>query len=119
MATPYITLDKHHFFYPKSKFVNKWQKLLCLHPYCASMLGKNTEHKWIHITLFEMSVPSSKECKVVTLAIDSWLEANYISLDDSPEEKLRTLIKCFAKINPSVSANLRIQLEVILSFKGE
>lgn len=83
------------------------------------MLGKNTEHKWIHITLFEMSVPSSKECKVVIEAIDSWLEANYISLDDSPEEKLRTLIKCFAKINPSVSANLRVQLEVILSFKGE
>lgn len=83
------------------------------------MLGKYTDHKWIHIALFEMNIPSSKECKTVVESLDSWLESNYISLDDSPEEKLRTLIKCFATINPSVSADLRIQLEVILSFKGE
>lgn len=70
----------------------------------------------IHEYIGDIPVPDGKVCRQTVEALNSWLEAGYISLDDPIEKKLETLIKCFNKAAPATADALRKELQIVTNF---
>ena len=108
--------DFHHYLWQKRMYNSGWAKRLREHPYCGDYIPQMTLHKQIHDEIPFIPTPEDKYCKRAYEAINSWLEAKYISMDDSPEEKLATLIKCFKVNCPKTSEALEKQKEIVTDF---
>ncbi len=78
-----------------------------------------TLHREIHQAVNNVPLPDGKYCKQALEAINSWLEANVIRLDDPVEKKVETLIKCFRINCPQTTKALERQKEIILKFYGK
>ena len=80
------------------------------------MIPKNTLHRFIHEGVSDVPLADGKSCKIAVMAINNWLEAGYISLDDSVERKLEVLIGIFNKISPKTANVLQKQLDIVRNY---
>ena len=108
--------DWHHCFFQKRHWKIGWAKVLREQPYCGASIPKNTLHRFIHENVHDVPVADGKSCKIAVMVINNWLEAGYISLDDTVEQKLRTLICIFNKMSPATANVLRKQLEIVCNY---
>lgn len=109
-------LDYHHLLYQRKHWQHGWAKILREHPYCGGYIPQDTLHRAIHAKLHDIPTPNGKDCKIAVEALDSWLNAGYISLDDDMSRKLEILAKCFRAKCPATTAMLDWQREIITKF---
>jgi len=110
--------DFHHYLWMKRMYNSGWAKRLREHPYCGDYIPQMTLHRQIHDEIPFIPTPDDKYCKCAYEAINSWLEAKYVSMNDTPEEKLTTLIKCFKVNCPETTNALVKQLDIVKTYKG-
>ncbi|MDO4802564.1 MAG: hypothetical protein Q4A15_10405 [Prevotellaceae bacterium] len=108
--------DWHHFLWIKSKWNTGYAKRLREHPYCGAYIPQMTLHREIHQELSNVPLPDGKYCKQALEAINSWLEAGFISLDDPVEKKIEMLIKCFKVNCPNTAKVLEKQRQIVSEF---
>lgn len=112
----YSSQDWHHFLWQKRHWSKGWAKRLREHPYCGATIPKYTLHRYIHEEIGDIPLPEEKYCKMAFEAIESWLEAGFISIDDPVDKKLETLVKCFNAKNPQTAEKLRKQIKIVARF---
>lgn len=108
--------DYHHILFQGRHWKQGWAKRLRGHPYCGGYIPKMTLHREIHSKIHDVPTPNGAECRIAVEALDSWLEAGYISLDDPMERKIEMIAKCFRAKCPATTAVLDWQREVVLKF---
>lgn len=108
--------DFHHFLWMRREWNHGWIKALREHPYCGALLPKTTLHRSIHEQIRHVPVPKEEYCFEALEAIQSWIEGGYISMDDSPERKLKMLIICFQHNSPDTAKALEAELKIISEF---
>ena len=108
--------DYHHIFYQKKHYKNYWAKALREHPYCGAYIPQNALHRVIHSKIHDIPTPNSADCKRAVEALDNWLEAGYISLDDSLDKKIEMVTKCFRALCPATTAMLDWQRQIVTKF---
>lgn len=109
--------DWHHCLFQKRHWHTGWAKRLREHEYCGAMIPKNTLHRFIHEGVNDVPLADGKSCRIAVEAINNWLEAGYIHLDDPLEKKLSTLISIFNKLEPRTTDVLKKQLKIVREFK--
>lgn len=109
--------DWHHCLFQKRHWHTGWAKRLREHEYCGSMIPKNTLHRFIHEGVNDVPLADGKSCRIAVEAINNWLEAGYIHLDDPLEQKLLTLITIFNTLEPRTAEVLRKQLHIVRDYK--
>lgn len=108
--------DYHHILFQGRHWKNGWAKRLREHPYCGGYIPQMTLHREIHSKIHDVPTPNGAECRIAVEALDSWLKAGYISLDDPMERKIEMIAKCFRAKCPATTAVLDWQREVVLKF---
>lgn len=108
--------DFHHNLFTRASWSKGWAKLLREHPYCGEYIPQMTLHSLIHREVKCVPVPDGAYCHMAYEAIESWLEAGYIHMNDTPEQKLETLIKCFKANSPKTAKALENQLKIVREF---
>ena len=108
--------DWHHCLFQKRHWKSGWAKVLREHSYCGAMIPKNTLHRFIHEGVNDVPLADGKSCRIAIEAINNWLEAGYISLDDPVERKLEVLIGIFNKISPKTANVLQKQLDIVRNY---
>lgn len=111
------TKDWHHYFFQKRHWKTGWAKVLREHSYCGAMIPKNTLHRFIHEGVRDVPLADGKSCRIAVGALDNWLEAGYITLEDSAERRLEILANIFNRMSPETANVLRKQLEIVCEFK--
>lgn len=113
--------NHHHILYQRKHWNNGWAKRLREHPYCWAYIPANTLHREIHAKIHDIPTPNGVDCKVAVEALDSWLEAGLISLDDRLDRKIEVIAMCFRAKCPATTAMLDWQREVVSKFysKGD
>lgn len=112
----YTAKDYHHCLWQARYWKSGWAKRLREHRYCGEYIPKATLHRQIHEAISNVPVPEGKHCRQAYEAIESWLEAGYISIDDPIQKKLETLVKCFNANSPATANALRRQIEIVARF---
>jgi len=108
--------DYHHILFQGRHWKNGWAKRLREHPYCGGYIPQMTLHREIHSKIHDVPTPNGAECRIAVEALNSWLEAGYISLDDPMERKIEMIAKCFRAKCPATTSVLDWQREVVLKF---
>lgn len=108
--------DYHHILFQGRHWKQGWAKRLREHPYCGGYIPQATLHRAIHAKIHDVPTPNGVDCKNAIIAIDSWLNAGYISLDDPIWKKIETIAKCFRANCPATVAVLDWQKEVVDKF---
>lgn len=108
--------DYHHILFQGRHWKQGWAKRLREHPYCGGYIPQMTLHREIHSKIHDVPTPNGAECRVAVEALNSWLEAGYISLDDPMERKIEMIAKCFRAKCPATTAVLDWQREVVSKF---
>lgn len=108
--------DYHHFLWTKRVWDYGWAKRLRDHPYCGAYLPQMTLHRLIHAEMANVPLPDQKACQTAYIALQSWLDAGWASLDDSPERKLEVIAKCFRAKWPKTAEALDMQRKIITEF---
>ena len=108
--------DYHHFLWMKRTWCKGWAKRLREHPYCGARLPQMTLHASIHQKMNSVPMPDANACKAAYIALNSWLEARWISLDDLPEKKLENIARCFRAGYPRTAKELDRQRQIIAEF---
>ena len=80
------------------------------------MIPKNTLHRFIHDGVNDVPLADGKSCRIAVEAINNWLEAGYIHLDDPLDQKLLTLITIFNTIEPRTAEVLKKQLHIVRDY---
>lgn len=80
------------------------------------MIPKNTLHRFIHEKVNDVPLADGQSCKIAVQAINNWLEAGYISLDDPVDRKLEVLAGIFNKTSPKTADVLRKQLNIVRDY---
>lgn len=81
------------------------------------MIPKNTLHRFIHEGVNDVPLADGKSCRIAVEAINNWLEAGYIHLDDTLAQKLVILIIIFNAIEPRTAEALVKQLHIAGEFE--
>lgn len=111
-----VRQDYHHILFQGRHWNQGWAKVLRRHRYCGAYIPKDTLHREIHSKVHDVPTPNGKDCKQAVEAINSWLEAGWISYDDPIEKKLRIIASCFRAKCPATTAILDWQREIVLKF---
>lgn len=116
MARKNNQLDYHHILFQRKHWQQGWAKTLREHPYCGGYIPQNTLHRAIHAKLHDIPTPNGRDCRIAVEAINNWLDAGYISLNDTMERKLEVIGWCFRAKCPATIAMLDCQREIIAKF---
>ena len=108
--------DYHHILFQGRHWKNGWAKILREHRYCGGYIPQMTLHREIHSKIHDVPTPNGADCRIAVEALNSWLEAGYISLDDPIERKIEMIAKCFRAKCPATTAILDWQREVVVKF---
>ena len=108
--------DYHHILFQGRHWKNGWAKILREHRYCGGYIPQMTLHREIHSKIHDVPTPNGADCRIAVEALNSWLEAGYISLDDPIEKKIEMIAKCFRGKCPATTAVLDWQREVVVKF---
>lgn len=108
--------DYHHILFQKRHWKCGWANTLREHPYCGAYIPQATLHRELHSKIHDIPTPNGAECRLAVEAIDSWLEAGYISLDDRLDKKIEVIASCFRAKCPATTAMLDWQKEVVSKF---
>nr|DAF84828.1 MAG TPA: hypothetical protein [Siphoviridae sp. ct1SN28] len=108
--------DVHHIFFQNRHWKMPWERKLRSHEYCKVKIPRDTLHHIIHDYLVEVPAPGDEACKTAYEAIENWLEAGYIHLNDSFDKRLEILKKCFSANNPATAEALETQRQIVLAF---
>lgn len=108
--------DYHHILFQKRHWKCGWAKILREHPYCGAYIPQATLHREIHSKIHDIPTPNGADCRVAVEAINSWLDAGYISLDDRLDRRIEVLTWCFRAKCPATTAMLDWQKEVVSKF---
>ena len=110
--------DYHHILFQGRHWKQGWAKKLREHPYCGGYIPQMTLHREIHSKIHDIPTPNGADCRTAVLALNNWLEAGYISLDDPLDKKIEMIAKCFRAKCPATTAVLDWQREVVAKFYG-
>lgn len=110
--------DYHHILFQGRHWKQGWAKKLREHPYCGGYIPQMTLHREIHSKIHDIPTPNGADCRTAVLALNNWLEAGYISLDDPLDKKIEMIAKCFRVKCPATTAVLDWQREVVAKFYG-
>lgn len=108
--------DYHHILFQGRHWKQGWAKILREHKYCGGYIPQDTLHREIHSKIHDIPTPNGSECRKAVEALNSWLDAGYISLDDPIERKIEMIAKCFRANCPATTAILDWQREVVIKF---
>ena len=108
--------DYHHILYQRRHWKCGWAKILREHPYCKAYIPQGTLHREIHSKIHDVPTPNGENCRIAVEALDNWLEAGYISLDDRLDVKIANITKCFRAKCPATTAILDWQREIVSKF---
>ena len=108
--------DYHHIFFQGRHYKQGYAKALRDHPYCGGYIPQQTLHREIHSKIHDVPTPNGADCRMAIEALNSWLAARYISLDDPIERKIEVLCWCFRVKCPATTAMLEWQGQVITKF---
>lgn len=111
--------DYHHILFQEKHWKQGYAKILRDHPYCGGYIPQATLHREIHSKIHDVPTPNGKDCKEALIAINSWLAAGYISIDDPMESKIEMITKCFRVKCPATAAILDWQFEIVSKFYSE
>lgn len=110
--------DYHHILFQGRHWKQGWAKKLREHPYCGGYIPQMTLHREIHSKIHDIPTPNGVDCRTAVLALNNWLDAGYISLDDPLDKKIEMIAKCFRAKCPATTAMLDWQREVVAKFYG-
>lgn len=110
--------DYHHILFQGRHWKQGWAKKLREHPYCGGYIPQMTLHREIHSKIHDIPTPNGADCRTAVLALNNWLDAGYISLDDPLDKKIEMIAKCFRAKCPATTAMLDWQREVVAKFYG-
>lgn len=108
--------DVHHILYQDRHWTKPWEKRLRNHEYCKISIPRDTLHHAIHEFVGDVPAPGDQACKIAYEAIESWLRAGYISLNDPLQARAEALRKCFAAKYPATAAALAKQVEIAKAY---
>lgn len=108
--------DFHHLLYQKRFYYTGYAKRLREHPYCGAYIPQMTLHREIHQAIPNVPIPDGKYCKQAYEAIENWLEAGYIAMNDPVEKRIDILIKCFRVNCPKTAKALTEQKKIVARF---
>ena len=108
--------DCHHILFQGRHWKCGWAKVLREHEYCKAYIPQATLHREIHSKIHDIPTPNGADCKAAVEALNSWLEAEYISLDDRLDRRIEVLAWCFRAKCPATTAMLDWQKEVVSKF---
>lgn len=112
--------DCHHLLFIGRRWSNGWAKILREHPYSKIYIPQMTLHRMIHLEVKDVPVPEGAACRMAVEAINSWLEAGYISMDDRLDRRVEVLSWCFNAKYPCTAKALLKQGEIAKEFyEGE
>lgn len=114
----YSATDWHHILWQARHWKSGWPKRIREHRYCGAYIPKATLHRRIHEFIGDIPVPDGKYCKQAYEAIENWLEAGYISLDDPIDKKIETLIICFKVNCPETTRALYKELDIVQQYRA-
>lgn len=109
-------LDYHHILYQRKHWQQGYARILREHPYCGAYIPQDTLHREIHSKIHDIPTPNGKDCRVAIEAIDSWLRAGLISLDDPLERKIEVITWCFKAKCKATTAMLEWQRDIVVKF---
>lgn len=108
--------DYHHILFQKRHWKCGWSKILREHPYCGAYIPQATLHREIHSKIHDIPTPNSVDCRIAVEAINSWLDAGYISMEDRLDRRIEVIAWCFRAKCPATTAMLDWQKEVVSKF---
>ena len=108
--------DYHHILFQGRHWSQGWAKILREHHYCGAYIPQMTLHREIHSKIHDVPTPNGKDCRQAVEAINSWLEAKWISYDDPIEKKIEIIASCFRANCPATTAILDWQKEIVVKF---
>ena len=110
--------DYHHILFQGRHWKQGWAHTLRHHRYCGMYIPQQTLHRIIHAKIHDIPTPHGKECRQAVEALNSWLEAGYISLDDRLDKRIENIAKCFRAKCPATTAMLDWQHDIVSKFYG-
>lgn len=108
--------DYHHILFQGRHWKQGWAKILREHKYCGGYIPQMTLHRAIHAKIHDIPTPNGADCRRAVEALNSWLEAGYISYDDRLDKKIENIAKCFRANCPATTAILDWQRDVVRKF---
>lgn len=108
--------DRHHICFSGRSWSQGWAKVLREHPYCKVYIPMKTLHRRIHDFVIEVPCPDGRHCKIAVEALNSWLEAGFISMDDRLDRRATVLSMCFKKTCPEAAKAFLKQQEIAAKF---
>jgi hypothetical protein len=108
--------DYHHILFQGRHWKQGWAKVLRDHKYCGGYIPQNTLHREIHSKIHDIPTPNGADCRIAVEAINSWLDAGYISMEDRLDRRIEVIAWCFRAKCPATTAMLDWQKEVVSKF---
>ena len=109
---PATIYNAHHCLWKRNCWDTGWARRLRNHPYCRIEIPRDTLHQLIHATIPEIPVASGIACKTAYEALNSWLEAEFISMDDNLSTRCANLMRCFRASSPDTYKALQKQKQI-------
>lgn len=110
-------INTHHILWQKRHWDRGWALRLRNHPYCKIDIPKDTLHRFIHESVIDIPVPTGPECKNAYIAITSWIDGGFASMDDDLSERCRKIAMCFRASSPSTYNALIKQKQIADEYK--